>query len=257
MARPTGRAITPHRKITAVKINDIRADGTVYWYDTRQDWGTWLTPDYDRGPVKRIDAKRYTMTGPSWSARREGREDPKGRYGAFNKVNEDGTPTDDARVYYLQSTHIRDTMVNVRARYDRQKEADAATEQLRAQKAAQCKAKAEELTERLNALGIEGISVVGTDGRGYRASGPRVRVEILDGHKPGEVARFDPVATLTALLDRLEAAEADAKAYRDEADDSARGSRGYAVGGPMNSDGTYATWGLPNDRQPENGPWRP
>ncbi len=179
-----------------MKIADIKAE-VVYWYDTRQDWGTWLTSSYDRGPVMRIDSKRYELTGSIWSINRQGREDPKGRYAAFRKVKEDGSPEDGSdadRIYYLTSAHIRDTMVNVRARYDRQKAADDAAEQERARQAAEKAQEAADLRARLEALGIDSIRVGSTSGQGYNAGVPHVTVDL--GYSPEKV--------LADLLDRLE-----------------------------------------------------
>jgi hypothetical protein len=183
-----------------MKIKDIEV-GPVYWYETAQDWGNYMTPSYDRGPVKRIDDKRYSLTGYTWSTKRDAREDEKGRYAACVKVNEDGSPTEDTRPFYLQSTHIRDTMAEVRRRYDARKAADRAAEERRKDKAAALADKAAALTARMAALGVEGVRAWATDGRGYLSTGPALHIEI---------DRVNAEATLTALLDRIERLEAGA-----------------------------------------------
>jgi len=189
-----------------MKIADIRTD-TVYWYDTRQDWGTWLATAYDRGPVKRVDDKRYNLAGGStWS--RTPVEDPKGRHVKVVTVLEDGSPDTQSRERVVPSTHIRDTMENVRRRYDARVKADREAEARRQARVSDVSQRAEELRRRLAALDLDGAFRVGhTTGQGRNAGQPKVTVEFT-GSAEG---------VLSALLHRLEAA---ATAYQD----------GYAVG---------------------------
>jgi len=181
-----------------VKINEI-AVGTVYWYDTRQDWGKYLAPAYDRGPVVRVDAKRYTAYSYG-RTKTEAREDPKGRYGAFRKVKEDGSPEDGSdatRIYYLVSTHIRDTMTATRERYDAERRRVGEAERLRQREAADALGRAATLRARLEAAGLADlIAVRATDGTGWHATSPHVEVAI-SGH---------PVQSLNRLLDIVDRA---------------------------------------------------
>jgi hypothetical protein len=180
-----------------MKIADIE-DGPVYWYDTSKNWGTYLTATYNQGPVVRVDDKRYTRT--AWDSESYGREDPKGRYVAVRKVNEDGTPREGSaakEIRYLQSTFIRDTMVNVREWYDQQQAADRRHEETR-QAAADAAAKRRDaLRSRLAVLGLgNAFNVDSTTGQHHNGFAPRVTVSLAD---PEE-------ANLEVLLDRLEQA---------------------------------------------------
>lgn len=167
--------------------------GVPYWYETGNDWGRYLTPVYNRFPCRRIDDKRYKVTGSSWSVNWTAVADPKGQYIAVQRVDENGE--DDDRVRYVATRFIRDTVANVQARYDRQKAADKAAEEARQTEAADAGFRARALRTRLAALGLgDAVRVDATTGQGWGAGSPKVTVEFS----------YDAETALAEILDRLE-----------------------------------------------------
>ncbi len=196
-----------------MKIRDIEV-GPVYWYDTQQNWGPYLGAAYNRFAAERIDDKRYNLTGSSWSVHRNGVESAAGKYVAVREVGilEDGTIKRDpeGRVRFVLATHIRDTYDAVKARYEARRKADREADERRQVKADSAVKVADELSTRLEKLGVTGIVVGSTTGVGYQEGAPKTTVVFDKGY-----GRIDPVETLTAILDRLERAEALAASARD------------------------------------------
>jgi hypothetical protein len=176
-----------------MKIAEILADGTVYWFDRANDWGTYLRSDYARHPVKRLGADRYSPTGSSW--KRTFRYDPKGRYIKVVEVKEDGSPIEHSHETYLLAAQIRATMAETRELYDKRKAADKVREDARASRTAVATQTAADLSARLEALGLtDAINIRTSDGRGWAAGPPTVVVEFKVSH----------AEHLSVILDRLE-----------------------------------------------------
>lgn len=180
-----------------MKITEI-ATGIVYWYETAQEWGNYLTPDYSRFPAVRVDDKRYQPVGrSSVGIDRLGREDPKGRYVAIRQVTEDGQPVDGTKIQYVQSTFVRGTMTAVRERVEQATAARRADREQTARDAAAAAERAAALTARVEALGLADVFTIrATTGQGWKAGQPVVIVSL--GH--------DAETALSVLLDRLESA---------------------------------------------------
>lgn len=179
-----------------MKMADVKT-GIVYWYNAATNWADGsLTHSYDRYPCVRVDNKRYARSS-SWQPRSAAIERPNGRMIAIRKVNEDGTPAENAHVEYVVSTAIRCEMTEARQRIDARRAKEKAADAERQVKADEASKVAAELQDRLAALGVVGIKVGWTTGNRWGETSPRVVVSFAD-------LLTDPVANLRALIERLE-----------------------------------------------------
>lgn len=200
-----------------MKATDL-TPGTVYLVSHRGDWLDYLGPrsfGYDRYAVRITDHTRYTRRS-SWSS--EYHESPTGQYLKGEHVDYDGKPTGDTQ--YFLPRFVRGTLDECKATVAKLQAAKDAAETARREKEAAAVEAADKLRARLEAAGVEGFDVGHYDGRprhGVWTRDPHVTVDFSNDHR-------SRVKTIEALLDRLEAAEADAKAYRDETEDSVRSS---------------------------------
>jgi hypothetical protein len=183
-----------------MKHGDIQADGTVYWYDKRQDWGKYISPAYDRGPVVRVGTERYEGGSGRWSrSASDYYADPKGKYVKVQPMAVDGT-TPDGNPRFVLTAHIRDTYSAVKERYNLAAEAEARREADRAAKADDAARRAKALRARLAALDLlDAVRVTSTDGKAWGTT-PGVRVEWCRAAE----------SALSDVLDRLEAKTDDA-----------------------------------------------
>lgn len=178
-----------------MKTDQVKADGTIYWYETSDDWGTFLSPGYKRFACRRVDDQRYYVTGSSYSSHREGIAHPNGKYIRVQPLNSDLIASGGVR--HVLARYVRDEYTAVKERYERQQGADRRAELERQTQADAAQDRAAEYRDRLGDLRIDGITVRATTGRGYGEGAPRVIVDF--GSPYG-----DPEHTLADLLDRLE-----------------------------------------------------
>lgn len=178
-----------------MRTDQVKADGTIYWYETGNDWGTYLSPGYKRFACRRVDDQRYPLTGSSYSSRRDGVAWPKGQYIRVQPLNDDLTAHGDVR--HVAARYVRDEYTAVKERYEQQQAADQQAEVVRQAQADAARGRADGYRDRLGVLRIDGITVHATTGQGYGSGAPRVVVDF--GSPYG-----DPEQTIADLLDRLE-----------------------------------------------------
>jgi hypothetical protein len=236
-----------------MKLSEIKV-GETYFVSTRDNWeddaltASW-SYGYTRYAVRVTSLTRYSRVSSYSSTYRE---DSKGQYLYGMGLKADGT---DGAARYFLARYVRGTWEDCKTIADqRQATLKAAAEKTAGDAAAKADI-AETLRNRLAGLGITGIEVHATDGRGYKAGSPKVVVKFE------ETYLIDPAETLTAILDRLEAAE---KAARVAEADAAHLANGGASDGwqppAAHPGGVYA--GLAErleqtDRQPADAPWQP
>jgi hypothetical protein len=177
-----------------MKIADIKADGTVYWFERgNSEWGTSLSESYHQGAVVRHDEERYSESG---SYRRTVGKDPKGRMIAVRFVSESKADPDTVR--YVQATQVRGTYEEAKARVAAHQAKHEETKARIERMQVEVDAEAVELKARLAALGLNGFfRVTATKGSSYwrEPRDPKVRVEFA-GH--------DEDANLRAIIERVE-----------------------------------------------------
>jgi hypothetical protein len=159
-----------------VKIADIKADGTVYWFDRHNDWiGDSLRPDYSRYACVRVDEKRYTTSETMY--RPTHRESATGRYALMQEVSETGTPKGQPRA--VLATQIRATYAEAeRITSDRKAEKDKAAS-IWDDRVEAARERAAGLTARLASLGVADLVEVKVYAGGWaRVAGDRPEVQV-------------------------------------------------------------------------------
>lgn len=185
-----------------MKNADIKADGTVYWFERANDWGNYIGESYDRGQVVRVDSKRYDTSGYSWSTKHDGVESAKGKYIAVRFTERHGSAPQDA-IHYVLPTQVRDTYAAVKERYEATQAADRAAIERRERRVAKNTDEAAELRDRLADLGLDDLFYVrSTEGRvGNKYLGsvePSVKVDFVSDYKRSEAD------ALRTLIERVE-----------------------------------------------------
>lgn len=160
-----------------MKTTDIKADGTVYWYEKGNDWGRYVYSAYDRGPVKRTDDKRFTKVGFSY-VRPTYREDPKGKYIRVERVEDEYR---EGQPLYVLPGQIRDTYAAVKTRYEENEAAKKTASAVHATQLAAVNERADALRERLVNLGLDSLIHVSVIGQNTWSGTPGIKAELLRG----------------------------------------------------------------------------
>ncbi len=177
-----------------MRIIDIKADGTVYWFERQNEWGNDLRADYSRGAIKRVGEKRYSRIGWTWSS--SYREDPKGRFILAERVSIPGDDYQGGDRLYVSSNQVRDEFQAVKERYETNQAAKRSVAIERQRVIDALHERADALRFRLADLGLDKlIQIRVIEGSPYRSESPRMDVSFNDPQQ----------ANLASLLTHIEA----------------------------------------------------